>query len=206
MTEDQQYEELLARRITKGDDHHAFAEFYNRYRQRLLYFVNRLIKNDVEAEDIVNATFQKLWMLRTRFSTIADIRSFMYVTANNAGLNYLKYNYKGGAQRKNEIFIADIEGLAERQAGEPAFIYDFLDAELYARVYQEIQNLPPRQKQLIELALVGKSYAEIARALNIDEPAARQLKKRAVTNLRQKLLPLLEVMVYILLFERLISS
>ena len=68
----------------------AFEEIYNRHHLQLYYFARKLTGNPEVAAEIVSDTFVRLWTLRAGFTTLERIKSFLYLTARNACLDYLR--------------------------------------------------------------------------------------------------------------------
>ena len=95
-------EELIAG-IRAGRER-AFVQLHAEFYFPTVYFTNNLISNWQEAESIVAETYEKVWLLRRNFNTIADLRAFMYVTCRNSAYNYLRDTAQ---QQKKEFCYSD---------------------------------------------------------------------------------------------------
>lgn len=202
MNEALKHEETLIERI-KADDQQAFTQFYDSYVGRLTYFIYQFIKDYEESITIANETFTKLWALRKNFNELSDVRAYMYVTARNASYDHLRFT--ASKQRIQEIPSANIDELDVRQDADESMMNAVLETEFFNRMYREIANLPERQKEILEMVLQEKSYADIAAVLDINEDAARQLKKRAIDNLRKKLIAVYPVFLFYF-FDRILNG
>ena len=69
--------------FTRGEQK-GFSAVYSLYYQQIRYFTYKLTNNNMqEAEDITITTFVKLFRLHKNFSTQANIKAFLYITARN---------------------------------------------------------------------------------------------------------------------------
>ena len=57
-------------------------------------------------------------------------------------------------------------------------------AEIYSRLFHYIDNLPPRQRVLIQLAIDGKRNYEIAKEMQISIETVKRQKRNAIDKLR----------------------
>lgn len=71
----------------------AFHEIFRCYYTNISHFVQRFVSDNEKATDIVLNCFADLWMLRKRFKSAADIKAFLFLTARNFSLDYLRTQY-----------------------------------------------------------------------------------------------------------------
>jgi RNA polymerase sigma-70 factor (ECF subfamily) len=62
---------------------------------------------------------------------------------------------------------------------------DTVKEELVRRLYEEIQKLPERRRQIMLLSIDGKSGKEIAEMLNISVNTVKAVKAKAMDSLRK---------------------
>lgn len=79
--------ELLAR-VANGDKL-AFRQLFDLYKLRLYTFVLQLTHSKVDAEEIVQDVFTKLWESRTRLVHVEYPGKYIYTIARNKTLNHL---------------------------------------------------------------------------------------------------------------------
>ena len=167
----------LIHQLTKGDNA-AFETIYNHYFNSVFYFAMRFVTNAQEAEDITTETFLKCWQKRTDFENIHKLQSFLYTTTRNACINALRSEKRQSEREKQLSYLLsreDEEGIKQQQ----------LTAQIYQYIYEEIEKLPPQEKNIFKMAYIdGLSNEEIARQLNINNQSVRNYKTRALKSLR----------------------
>lgn len=81
-------EKELLRRIARGDEA-AFRIIFDLYRQRLLVFAWHISHSVVEAEEIVQDIFMKLWENRKAIAEVEYPRKYIYTMARNRAVDQL---------------------------------------------------------------------------------------------------------------------
>ncbi|OQP58197.1 hypothetical protein A3860_07685 [Niastella vici] len=158
----------------------AFAAVYNMHYSRLYGFIKKLVEDREEAQDITAETFVKLWKLRANFNTAENIKAFLYITARNACMDYLRYRQRQTANKQEFGYV-----LLQQEVAVPTTPNDEIKTEVLKQVHSEIENLPSQCRRIFKMAwLEGKKNAEIARQLALTEQTIRNQKARAVKILR----------------------
>jgi RNA polymerase sigma-70 factor (ECF subfamily) len=158
----------------------AFAAVYNMHYSRLYGFIKKLIDDREEAQDITAETFVKLWRLRANFNTAENIKAFLYITARNACMDYLRYRQRQTANRQQLGYV-----LLQQEEFIPANNNDEIKGEVLKQIHNEIENLPTQCRRIFKMAwLEGKKNAAIATELELTEQTIRNQKARAVKILR----------------------
>jgi RNA polymerase sigma-70 factor (family 1) len=174
----------------------AFAEVYNAHYSRLYAFIKKLVDDKEEARDIAAETFVKLWKLHANFNTAENIKAFLYITARNACMDFLRY-------RKRQITNKQEFGYVQlQQEGMISTSNDEIKTLVLKQIHSEIENLPAQCKRIFKMAwLEGKKNAEIASVMDLTEQTIRNQKARAVKILRLALANYnMELFVFLLLF------
>ncbi len=170
MTSEWQRSQLVARlpvRDTESDFEAAFAEHYSRVYGVLF----RLLGDRGEAEDLTVETFWRLWERPPR--QVDNVGGWLYRVALRLGYNALR-----AARRR--LSYEDTAGrlaLDDDSPADPAQVYEV--SEERARVRAVLQQLPPREAQLLILRHSGLAYREIAAALAIAPSSVGTLLARA---------------------------
>jgi RNA polymerase sigma-70 factor (ECF subfamily) len=171
----------LITQFTRGESE-AFTAIYNAYYPALYSFVKKFLPEREDAEDITADIFIKLWRMHTNFDHIKNIEAFLYITARNACLDFLRH-LKRQTEKQKELFAALQQQPAEGQLPED------LKAEVLAAILQEIERLPKNAGKVFRLAfLEGLSNDEIAALLHITNQSVRNHKQRALKSIRIALL------------------
>jgi len=150
-----------------------FVDLYERHFHRVYAYVIRRTRSRAEAEDITSEVFERALVNLPRFEWRGTpIVAWLFRIAANA--------------------LADRRQQLDRDSGElPPDLPDERESatiERRAMLFQLVDRLPDRQRQVIEMRFVdGSSIREIAAALQRSEGAVKQLQLRALENLRKSM-------------------
>lgn len=170
-----QDEQELLRRLGKGDQR-AFNEVFSLFYQRITYMVVRLVGDAEDAKDILAEVFIKLWDKRTDFTSLAAMKGFLYISARNRALDFLKAKKRQDTSKSSYAYWID-------HPEEVSALV--LNAELVVQLEQEIQALPAKCREIVQLAYYeGLTSEEIARQLGISLQTVWNQKTTAMKKLR----------------------
>lgn len=79
----------LYRRFLEGDEL-AFESLVMRYKNNLINFIFRYVRNADTAEDIAQDSFVELLVHRHRFNFKTSVKTYLFTIAKNKALNFLK--------------------------------------------------------------------------------------------------------------------
>jgi RNA polymerase sigma factor (sigma-70 family) len=159
--------------LTRAGNDRAFEAIVHRYRRPLLRYCSRLLPTE-RAEDAVQQAFVSAYSAMCSNDAELKLRPWLYRIAHNASLNLLRQNGWDHDEIDETLRVSEDgpEAAAERN-------------ERLESVLRAVEELPARQRDAVVLrALEGRSYEEIATALDISGGAVRQLLNRARTTLR----------------------
>lgn len=180
MTGGDQYSDLL-NGFRQGNKT-AFEKIYQLHYKQLRYFTERIITNQDEAREIVTDTFIKVYQRRSDFDSIQGLRSFLFVTARNACMDFFR------VQKRNAAAESELEYRAQYTDEEFAFEND-LKAELLNEIYLEIENLPTRCQAVFKLLFFKDlTTTEVAAQLGISVKTVQNQKLKAILLLKTALL------------------
>ncbi len=171
---------LLLERISRGDAA-SFETVFHQHYDRVYGLLFRLVGNRVEAEDLAQDVFLKLYnhayrqrlFLRSREHNIS---AWLYRVATNMGYNAIR-----GRQRRwqrNMTLVPDPQGI-------PGAETEVEKREVATAVRAALAHLKPRQVQLLLMRQMGFSYAECAVACNIAPGSVGTLLSRAAKAFRE---------------------
>lgn len=157
-----------------------FRQLYSRYYKALMLYAMKLTGNEKTAEDLVQNVFLNLWENRDVFDDEDAVRNFLYLSVRHRAIDHARHvrvedKYRGYALGNDEAFETAWED-------SEAF-----KSEIYRRLVDAINELPPRQREIFLHYMQGRKNAEIAQAMNISEETIRVQRKRALKTLREKL-------------------
>ncbi len=142
-------------------DRVAFYNIYERYCNRLYGFVFRYIKQEADAEGIVQEVFIKVWESRSKIDIYSSFEAFLFTIAYNATISLLR---KRVTEKKYLEHLKSIQQINTT----PDLTDEIYFNELNSKVQKLLDKLTPRQKEIFQLSRdKGLSHNEIAEKLNI---------------------------------------
>ena len=146
--------------LIQRDDRVAFYNLYERYGKRLYGFIFRFLKQEEDAEEIVQEVFIKIWESRNKIDVYSSFESFIFTIAYNASISLLR---KRVTEKK---YLEHLKSLQFENT--PKVIDEIHFKELNEKVQRLLNELTPRQKEIFLLSREeGLSHSEIANKLNI---------------------------------------
>ena len=162
MDKDNSYSELedkdLMLLVAEGD-REAFTCLYHRYFYYLFTLAMRYIKDESEAEDVLQQVFIKLWQMRDSGAIKDNVRGYLFAMTRNSIMNYVR--------DKNRLLQRNYR-LSQEIGEEEQDIWVIADKEdLISEMKKAIEALPPQQKRIANLRCEGLSNQEIASRLHL---------------------------------------
>ena len=172
----------LMRAIQKGDLV-AFNQMVDRYKDRLMNVIGRMLSSTEEAEDIVQETFVRVYQHRQSFNFQHCFSTWIYTIALNLARNELR------KRRKFKFY-----DITEMQGNEREFAVDpKLPSRLPQALNDAIGGLPEKYRVAFILRDVQEMpYEEVAKVLSVPLGTVKSRVNRARLMLREKLQPKLE--------------
>lgn len=141
-------------------------------------FIVKNIKSTLDAEDIVQSAFEKLWVNRERVTPL-KAKSYLYTVAYHQMIDVIRKENK--KPTTNEFMEVDL-------------VTHQTSSELKQNLLNAINLLNPTQKCLVLLKdYEGYSYQEIGEIMNLSESQVKVYLHRARLFLKTKLLELEKV-------------
>ena len=134
----------------------------------------KYIKQETDAEEIVQEVFIKVWEARDKIDAYSSFESFLFTIAYNATMGLFR---KRVSEKK---YIEHIKSLQQVE-NAPNIIDEIHFNELNKKVQTLLNELTPRQKEIFQLSREeGLTHEEIAKKLNI---SVNTVKKHMVNTL-----------------------
>jgi RNA polymerase sigma-70 factor (ECF subfamily) len=184
-------EELISR-FQEGDTY-AFDQLVRRYKDPLLNFIFRFVGDMVEAEDIVQETFYRVFKNKHYYKEVAKFSTWIYTIAGNLAKTELRrrrrrkvFSIHKDSREEKDIDIPDIKGDPEKR----------VNTVLTEKIIEKaIRNLPEKFRQVIILRDVQEfSYEEISSILKVPLGTVKSRVNRARLRLQEDLSFLVEDM------------
>lgn len=166
----------------KSGSYEDFTRLYFNYADLLYGFVLNLTKSPVDAEDILQETFLKIWQTRENISLETSFKSYLYTIARNLIIDSFRKKINSVAF---EVYIqSDIyQNYSENNIEDEIYFDEFLENFNEAK-----KKLSSRQLEIFELSRErGYSIKDIAEKLSISEKTVKNQLTFALKILRSEL-------------------
>lgn len=158
----------------------SFEVVYKRYILQLVEMLTRKTGSVETASELAQDTFLAIYLSRETIHEVRDFRSFLFSIARNKVFNYYRHEL---VRQKYQQFVR----LNGADPGEG--VDDMLEnKELQNLIRQEIEQLPPKCRQVFKLSREENlPHKSIAAMLNISENTVEQHVRKALGILRTML-------------------
>lgn len=149
--------------LLKKGDMAAFDMLYNKYCYKLHAFAKIYLKQEEDAEEIVQTVFIKIWNSRNKIDVYTSFESFLFTIAYNSTMSLLRKRINGIKSRE---YLKSVQ-----QDGFSGHIIDEIQfKELKNKLHDLLEKITPRQKEIFILSREeGLTHKEIASKLKISE-------------------------------------
>lgn len=181
-------EELIAR--FQNGDVYAFEQIVLRYKDPLINFIYHFLGDRIDAEDVVQETFLRVYRNKHLYRNVAKFSTWIYTIAGNLAKTELR------RRRRRKIFSLSQLGYENRdyEITDTVPTPDGLvDGEMNEGVIRkEIEALPVKFREVVVLRDVQEfSYEEISSILKIPIGTVKSRVNRGRMRLQKRLQPLL---------------
>ena len=171
--------DLLLEGVNKKDMW-AWEELYAGYYAALCSYVNNVLRDRDQAQDIVQDVLVAVWKSSKRFGDMKELTSYLYRACYNNALIF-KRNIQIRKDIEQKIVLE-----TEVEVADEIFAITVRE-ELLRQLYCYIKELPEGAREIMELSISGLSGPEIAEKLGITIHTVKTQKNRSFKYLREKL-------------------
>jgi RNA polymerase sigma-70 factor (ECF subfamily) len=172
----------------RAGDMDAFRELVEIHQQRVIGTVARMIGDAIEAEDLAQQIFVRVWKSAPRWEPTAKFTTWLYTILRNLVFNESR---RRARHKTTSLDAATDDEDHPRQFADgnvKAPDTTLLDAEMQDAIERAIRELPEAQRMAVVMRRYQDvSYEEIGEVLDLTVPAVKSLLFRARTDLREKL-------------------
>ena len=177
----QKYLQSLTHKIAKEHDHRSFRQLFNYYYEKLFRVAFHFVKSEYLAEEVISELFINLWKKRNDLTHIRNIDAFLYYSAKNKSIDYLR------KMKKSKVvpieFARETSG-PNRDDPEAMMIED----EFRSKVNASVMSLPPKCQLIYRMVKEdGLKYGEVADLLEISVKTVEFHMGNALKKLRKDL-------------------
>ena len=158
----------------------AFGILMNKYKNNLIYFIFKYVKNKDISEDIFQEVVLYILSKKEVYNFEFSFKTFIYTIAKSRALNYLKKEKKKINYERNFENIAVEENLLEDIV---------FSKERQEKLKKVISKMSEDYQMVIYLAIIEDlSYKEVAKIMDKSESKIKNLLHRARIKLRKLLI------------------
>jgi RNA polymerase sigma-70 factor (ECF subfamily) len=159
--------ELIAR--VAQQDRKAFDVLYRRHHGRLLNFIQRKIRSEALAQEIVSDVMLVLWQSAASFAGASSVVTWLYGVAHRQMLRSLERNRKHSAAYSDDEFLASTADAHPHSNPEAVAIADSENQLLELAM----ATLSKEHRAVVELTATGHNSVEIAQMVGCLENTVR---------------------------------
>ena len=160
----------------KAGDQGAYEKVFICYYNKLLRFIEVLIRSEEEAEDLTQEIFANLWLKRENLDPNKNFNSFLYTSARNAVLNQIR------SKKVRSNYAADFQGFDLGEASDELVIAR--ETELLVKI--TVSRMPEQRRNVYEMSRSeGLSNDEIATRLGVSKNAVEKQLRYALKDIKE---------------------
>lgn len=162
-----------------------FSLLIDRYKKKILNFINTMIFDYEEAENLAQDVFIKVYETIDRYQTQGSFQSFLFTIAKNLTLNQIKKRKR--TLLFSQFFSDSPEGEYFRHEDTPDLKEE--ESQRHRLLLEGLKQLNENQRlALILKVYMDRSYKEIADITGWSIPKIETLISRAKQNLKTRIL------------------
>ena len=182
--------------LIKENQESAFTQLMERHFASLIHYGRKFSTDRALVQDCVQDVLVDIWLRRTSTQPITSIRTYLFAAVRHRICRLARQD-----QRFESISV-DVEEtpFSITFSIEDKLIADEIDRERLHQLNLLMNQLPPRQKEIIYLRYYqGLEKDQIAAVLNINYQSVSNLLYRTLTNLRNQFPATLPVFFWVFL-------
>jgi RNA polymerase sigma-70 factor, ECF subfamily len=180
-----QPDNVVVNALQAGDDQ-ALGEIYDRYGLSVYRIALKILRNSTDAEDLTQEVFVTFWQGANKYEVQrGSLSTFLGVVTRSRALNKIRQNKS--RQNLTEQYGQNLPQETQATGLDTAYLESLGD-----RIGSALANIPPEQRQTIELAYYGGlSQSTIADQLNIPLGTVKTRSRQGLLKLKTLLQDLL---------------
>lgn len=167
--------------IADGDEQ-AFLQLFRHYSPLIRPFARRITYSEVDADEIIQETFIRIWLYRDKLPDIQNLRNWIFTVAAHESMRYMRkkltYEKKLDKSRQEQLPATAPTPEHYTQMGE------------VRRIIREVVDaMPPQRRLIYELSREqGLKPAVIAQHLSLSVGTVKNVLCLSLKEIRERLL------------------
>ncbi|MCX6793066.1 MAG: RNA polymerase sigma factor [Candidatus Falkowbacteria bacterium] len=167
--------------LAKKGDEQAFSALVQRYLSLVYNFSFRYVKSSVEAEDITQEVFIKVWKNLKKFDESKNFSPWLYKITKNTSLDWLK-------KKTDKPFAALGEFFADNLSDNNELEKEIIKSGLQEELQQATESLSPISANIFSLYTKDQlTFLEIANKTKISINTVKSRYRRALDLIKRKI-------------------
>lgn len=182
--------------LIKDNQESAFTQLMERHFASLIHYGRKFSTDKALVQDCVQDVLVDVWLRRTNAQPITSIRTYLFASVRHRICRLARQDLRF------ESINGDVEEMpfSITFSIEDKLIADEIDRERLHQLNLLMNQLPPRQKEIVYLRYYqGLEKDQIAAVLNINYQSVSNLLHRTLTNLRNQFPATLPVFFWVFL-------
>ena len=168
-------------------DEAAFEQVFKTHYKNLYAYAFTMLKDEDEAEEIVQQVFFKLWDRSEHLSFSGPVAAYLYRAVHNESLNFIKHQKVKESHRLHVAY--SMKNKSEQPQGR------MIRKELEEKFREALNELPEQCRTVFQLSrFEDMKYREIADKLDISVKTVENHMGKALKLLRTKLVDFLPLL------------
>jgi RNA polymerase sigma factor (sigma-70 family) len=177
----------------KSGDRQAFQYMYEEHIDRLIYYASRFTQQQALIEDVIQDLFVQLWLKRDDLGNTDSIIKYLCTSVRRELIRRLS----------NNLHIVSADETMHRDQPidftiEEEIIFAEDNKAMEWKLQKAIHTLSNREREAVYLKFYQElDYDQICEIMGVNYQSARNLVSKAIKQLKQKLVILWIVMIYL---------
>ena len=183
-------DETTTSRLLERDEA-AFEQVFKTHFKSLHAYAYTMLKDDDEAEEVVQQVFFKLWERMENLHIATSLAAYLYRAVHNESLNFLKHRK---VRSEHQLHVAYSMKNAMDNPSK-----NITNKELAERLNAAMNELPEQCRTIFQMSrFEDLKYREIADRLDISVKTVENQMGKALKILRSKLVDFLTLLIILL--------
>jgi len=170
---------VLIHRLQKRDEA-VFEQVFKSNYKNLHAYAFSILKDEADAEEMVQSVFYKLWERSEHLSISGSITAYLYRAVHNESLNYLKHL---SVRSKHRMYVSH-----KTDDGSDEGTSRVQTKELEDRIHQAMNELPEQCRTIFQMSRFEElRYREIAEKLHLSVKTVENQMGKALKFMRARL-------------------